>query len=106
MKATADDDAVRNVQGMISPLDEEVSSLLYLRECVLFVGDTIASRLLDVEPCRSVTGIAHRATAEKPLNAIESKAKAWETKPVSTDSVRLCWPTNSVNVRCARGGAG
>src|SRR6476646_8628226 len=47
LKAAGDYARIREVQGIVSSLEDDISALQYLRDCTLFVGDTIASRILE-----------------------------------------------------------
>jgi len=49
LKAAGRFDQIRSTQGQVSLLDEQLDLLHYERDCVLLVGDTIASRILDVD---------------------------------------------------------
>jgi len=49
LKAGGRLDQVRSTQGEVSSLEKQIDCLHYERDCVLLVGDTIASKMLDVD---------------------------------------------------------
>ena len=55
---------------------------------------------------RLVTGIAHRATAKKPSTRFRVRLRLGRRSLLVVTVFVFAGLTNSVNVRCARGGAG
>ncbi len=60
LKATHDAAELREAQSVVSSLEEQTAILRYQRDCVLFVGDTIASKFLDVD------SVKHMAAFQSP----------------------------------------
>ena len=56
IKTAGDVAGVREQQARITGMEERVSGLRYLRECILFIGDTIATRLLHVDAIKHMAG--------------------------------------------------
>jgi hypothetical protein len=56
IKTAGDVAGVREQQARITGMQERVSGLRYLRECILFIGDTIATRLLHVDAIKHMAG--------------------------------------------------
>jgi hypothetical protein len=56
IKTAGDVARVREQQARITEMEERVSGLRYLRECILFIGDTIATRLLHVDAIKHMAG--------------------------------------------------
>jgi hypothetical protein len=49
LKAAGRIDQIRSTQAEVSSLEKQIDCLHYERDCVLLVGDTIASKMLDVD---------------------------------------------------------
>jgi len=56
LKAAGNMAQVRQVQQRVNTIDARLEQLEYFRECVLFIGDTIASRLLEVDAIKHFAG--------------------------------------------------
>ena len=52
LKQSGQLDEIRQIQKRITKLEEEIAQLNYFRHCILFVGDTIAAHVVDVDAIR------------------------------------------------------
>jgi hypothetical protein len=52
LKTEGKQQAIREVQGKATALAEQADQMSYLRECLLLIGDHIASRMLDPDTIR------------------------------------------------------